>query len=143
MPLKVEIIQANDDKGRPITVYQESTPLRVMERIIVATGLKLSNEHREKYANLSLEDRRDLIYDLRQHLLLLGIGYAGLEDPITNILFEDLIYIDDLSKGEFLRSVRKVRNASLLAATIIARKFNEPPPPEPPRPDLGYHLPKK
>jgi len=137
------VIEANDGMGRPITIYQESTPLRIVERIIIATGLTLSDEHQEKYANLSLEDRRDLIYDLRQHLLLLGVGYAGLADPLTKMLFDDIVYLDELSKGGFLKSVRKVRNAGILAATIIARRFNEPPPPEPPRPVLGFQLPEK
>jgi len=137
------LIAANDDKGRPISVYQESTPLKVVERIIIATGLTLSDEHQEKYADLSLEDKSDLIYDLRQHLLLLGVGYGGLIDPLTKMLFDDIIYLDELSKGGFLKSVRKVRNASILAATIIARRFNEPPPPEPPRPALGFQLPEK
>lgn len=137
------VIEANDGMGRPITIYQESTPLRVVERIIIATGLTLSDEHQEKYATVSLKDRRDLIYDLRQHLLLLGVGYGGLTDPLTKMLFDDMVYLDELSKGEFLKSVRKVRNASILAATIIARRFNEPPPPEPLRPALGFQLPEK
>jgi len=137
------VIDANDGKGRPITIYQESTPLRIVERILIITALKLGDEHQEKYADLGIEDRRDLIYDLRQHLILLGIGYGGLIDPLTEMLFEDIVYLDELSKGEFLKSVRRVRNASILAATIISRRFNEPPPPEPPRPTLGFPVPEK
>jgi len=137
------LIEANDGLGRPVIIYQESTPLKVIERILVVTALTLSDEHQEKYTDLSLEDKRDLIYDLRQHIILLGIGYAGLIDPLTKMFFEDIIYLDELSKGEFLKSVRKVRNAGILAATIIARRFNEPPPPEPPRPTLGFQLPEK
>jgi len=137
------LIEANDDVGRPITIYQASIKLRVIERIVVVTALALGDEHQEKYTELSLEDKRDLIYDLRQHLILLGVGYAGLTDPLTKMLFEDIIYPDELSKGEFLKSVRKIRNAGILAATIISRRFNEPPPPEPPRPALGFQLPEK
>ena len=137
------LVEANDDKGRPIAIYQESTALKVVERITIVTALTLSDEHQEKYADLSLEEKRDLIYDLRQHLVLLGIGYAGLADPLTKMLFEDIIYMDELSKGGFLRSVRRVRSAGILAATIISRRFNEPPPPEPPRPALGFPLPEK
>lgn len=137
------VIEANDGVGRSITVYQESTALKALERIMIVTALTLGDEHQEKYAGLSLEDKRDLIYDLRQHLILLGVGYAGLTDPLAKMLFEDIIYLDDISKGEFLKSVRKVRNASILAATIISRRFNEPPPPESPRPVLGFQLPEK
>jgi hypothetical protein len=137
------VIEANDGKGRPITIYQESTPLRIVERIMIITALVLGDEHQGKYADLSIEDRRDLIYDLRQHLILLGVGYGGLVDPLTKMLFEDIIYLDELSKGGFLKSVRKVRDASILANTIISRRFNEPPPPEPPRPALGFPVPEK
>ena len=137
------LLEANDDKGRPIFVYQESTALKTIERIMIGAAIRLGHEHQEKYLDLSPEDKRDLIYDLRQHLLLLGVGYAGLGDPLIKIVVEDIVYFDDLSKGEFLKSVRKVRNASLLVATVISRRFNEPPPPEPPRPALGFHAPEE
>jgi hypothetical protein len=47
------------------------------------------------------------------------------------MLFEDFLYVDDLSKSNFLKTVRKVRNAMLLATITIARRFNEPLPTEP------------
>jgi len=125
------VIEAIDYQKRPISVSQEFTPQKQTERLLIFTTLKLSPHHKEIFSALRPVDQRDLVYEIRQQTIMMGIDYAGLDVPLDRMLFEDFLYVDDLSKSNFLKTVRKVRNAMLLATITIARRFNEPLPSEP------------
>jgi len=124
------MIEAVDNQKRPISVSQELTTQKQTERLLIFTTLKLSPHHKEKFGSLRPVEQRDLVYEIRQQTIMMGIDYAGLDIPLDRMLFEDFLYIDDLSKSNFLKTVRKVRNAMLLATVTIARRFNEPLPAE-------------
>lgn len=139
------VLTANDSQGRHIRVVHPQPILGQTDTLVILTGLQLSPGHKSRYANLTPEQKRDLIFDLRHQIILLGAGYVGLLDPLERMVFEDVVYFDGLTKNSFLQSVRKVRNATILARTIIARRFNEPPPPEPEmeRRSIGFHIPER
>lgn len=124
------VIEATDNQKRPISVSQENISQKQTERLLIFTTLKLSPHHLEKFKALRPVDQRDLVYEIRQQTIMMGIDYAGLDVPLDRMLFEDFLYVDDLSKSNFLKTVRKVRNAMLLATITIARRFNEPLPTE-------------
>lgn len=132
------ILVANDEQGRHINVIFPATALRQSGQLVIANVLKLGDKHKEKYIQLDDNKKRDLIYELRRQILLLGVGYDGIGEPLEKVIFEDILYVEDLNKSSFLQSIRKVRNASLLAVTIIAQRFNEPPPTEPQKPTMGF-----
>jgi hypothetical protein len=124
------MIEATDSQKRSISVSQELTSHGQSERLLIFATLKLSSPHVAKFKALRPVEQRDLIYELRQQTIMMGIDYAGLDVPLNHMLFEDFLYVDDLSKSNFLKTVRKVRNATVLSTIVIARRFNEPLPSE-------------
>ncbi len=124
------MVEATDNQQRPISVTREITAQKQTDRLLIFTTLKLSPHHQEKFDALRPLDQCDLVYENRQQTIMMGIDYAGLDIPLDRMLFEDFLYVDDLSKSNFLKTVRKVRNAMLLATITIARRFNEPLPSE-------------
>lgn len=136
------VLTADDRQGRPLTIIHPTPVLGQTDRIVIIAALALDPAHQTEYTNLSAESQRDLIFELRHQIILLGAGYQGIGDPLRLMGFDEVVYFDGLTKNDFLRAVRLVRNAIILARTIIARRFNHPPPPVPERHPIGFQPPE-
>ena len=119
------MLTANDRQQRHVSIVQ---PANRKDQIVIFAGLTVSPEHRAQIAQMPEHERIDLIFTLRNNLILLGAGYTGIGDPLEDMIFDTSIYFDGLSKDSFLKGVTQVRNASILARSIIAQALNNPPP---------------
>jgi len=135
LPDTLWALVCNDPQKRHITIVQEAGR---KDRIIMAAGLKVAPEHQSRISQLPEKERHNLIVELRQYIILLDVGFAGIQDPLQLIIFDQRIYDDGLTKDAFLQRITKVRNAGILAANIISRYLSEPPPPSPEEKRIGY-----
>ena len=70
-------------------------------------------------------------------------GWRGIGDNMERMIFDEVVYMDALTKSSLLLAGRHVRNATILVRTIISRRFNEAPPPEPERLPMGFQPPSQ
>ena len=139
LPDTVWVLTCEDQGKRHITIVQETGR---KDRIAIVAALSVGAQHQERLNQLPQKERRELIFELRQAIILLDVGYAGIQEPLKQMIFDQRIYDDGLSKDAFLQRITKVRNASVLAVNIIAQHLSEPPPAPQEEKHIGFVAPK-
>lgn len=128
-------LTARDRQGRPLALGH---PAASKDQIVIELGIKLDTPFQDQIGTLDTTEGRNLIFDLREAVILLGVQYADIALPLREFRLQAVCYFDGLSKNEFLGRIHRVRDAAVLANDRISRAVNRPPPAPPPRPDLGF-----
>jgi hypothetical protein len=132
------VLTARDAQGRPLTLGHPSAS---KDQIVIQLGLVLDTSLQQQIGQIEATGRRNLIFDLHEAAILLGIQYGEISEPLRRFFFQCVCYFDGLSKNELLGRINRVRDAGVLAMDKINRAVNKPPPPEPARPRLGFDTP--
>ena len=130
------VLTARDVQGRPLTLGHPSTG---KDQIVIQLGIALDTPLQQQIGQMGALERRHLIFDLHEAAILLGVQYAGIKEPLREFLLQCICYFDGLSKNELLGRINRVRDAGILIFDKISRAVHKPPPPEPERPQLGFH----
>jgi len=132
------VLTARDAQGRPLTLGHPSAG---KDQIVIQLGIALDTSLQQQIGQIEPSERRNLIFDLHEAAILLGVQYADIKEPLRQFLLQCVCYFDGLSKNELLGRINRVRDAGVLALDKISRAVHKPPPPEPERPRLGFETP--
>ena len=128
-------LTVRDRQGRPLALGHPSAS---KDQIVIELGIRIEPSLQQQIGGLDSTERSNLAFDLHEAMILLGVQYANIAVPLHEFQLQAICYFDGLSKNELLGRINRVRDAGVLALDKIARSVNQPPPPEPPRPPLGF-----
>jgi len=95
------------------------------DMVVVAAGVKLSEEHYRSLISLSKEKREELLWEIRFKLLFLETGFQILpssEDPRI-FQFNRELYFDGLNKNVFMDAVKQVYRCMLFIIWTMQKLF--------------------
>jgi hypothetical protein len=120
------LIRAEDAAQRRILVGQSKAR---PDMILLEARVNLADEHRKMFENLPQEKRRKILWDLRFRLLAMKVDFAGVAEPMQSVQVTQRIYLDGLTKDNFLQRFANVRNALITVIWSIIRNLEgvEPP----------------
>lgn len=120
------LIRAEDGAQRRILVGQSKAR---PDQIHLEARVNLADEHRKMFENLPEEKRRDILWDLRFRLLSMHVDFAGVAEPMEAVVLTQRIYLDGLTKDNFLQRFSIVRNAVITVIWSIIQNLEgvEPP----------------
>lgn len=115
---------ARDKQERPILIGKPNNKDEIMMEVLL--GLKPIET--EKLEKLDPELQRKLLSELRISLAMQQVAYSGLKTPITNIVFSNILVLDDsFTRDMFLARVDRVRYSLVsvleLLNPILERKI--------------------
>ena len=120
------LIRAEDAAKRRILVgLNKARP----DRIHLEARVNLADEHRRMFENLPGEKRREILWDLRFRLLAMNLDFAGVAEPMQTVLLTQRIYLDGLTKDDFLQRFSIVRNAVITVTWSVIRNLEGVRPP--------------
>ncbi|MET1123740.1 MAG: DUF2299 family protein [Archaeoglobaceae archaeon] len=97
------------------------------DMVVIASGVKLAEEHYRALMSMSRERREEIMWDIRFSLLFLETGFQILpsaEDPqIFNFTRE--LYFDGLNKNMFMDSLKQVYRCKLFVVWKMQRLFGK------------------
>lgn len=101
------------------------------DMVVVASGIKLSDEHYRSLMGLSAEKRDEVLWKMRFDLLFLPTGFQILPDANNPQLFQFTreLYFDGLNKNLFMDAVKQVHRCKLYVIWTMQRisgKRDEP-----------------
>ena len=120
------LIRAEDAAQRRILIGQNKAR---PDMILLEARVNLADEHQEMFEKLPEKTRRLTLWNLRFRLLSLNVDFAGVAEPIKTVLLTQRIYLDGLTKDNFLQRFSIVRNAVVMVIWSITRQLEgvEPP----------------
>jgi len=109
-------ILAGRSKARPDMIHLEAR-------------VNLADEHRKMFENLPHETRRKILWDLRFRLLAMNVDFVGVTEPMQAVLITQRVYLDGLTKDNFLQRFSNVRNGVITVIWSIIQNLEgvEPP----------------
>ncbi len=107
--------------------------------IVIQMGLALEQTQTEQIAQMEVQDRNNLLFDVREGLLYLGLQY-NIQPNFSQIIIESTLYFEGLTKNELLGRIHRVRDGGILCIDKILRAFNHPPP-APTQARIGFPTP--
>ena len=96
--------------------------------VLIFAAVLTDEETRKRLMALPADERREFLWDMRFHLLDLGVGFEGIQEPPERVIVSLPIYEDGLTKDAFLGRATQVHNATLAMIWMLARKFAQPAP---------------
>jgi hypothetical protein len=102
------LIRAQDAGGRRILLGQSKMR---PDRIHLEARVDIAGEHRRKFDSLPEGKRRENLWKLRFRLLMMGVDFMGVAEPMQSVVLTQRIYVDDLNKDSFIQRFLVVRNA--------------------------------
>ena len=120
------LIRAEDAGGRRILVGQ---PKLRQDQIHLEAIVNIADEHRQKFESLREDRRREILWRLRFRLLLMSVDFAGVAEPMQNVMLTQRMYLDGLTKDAFIQRFLMVRNAVIAVIWSIIQDLEgvEPP----------------
>ena len=120
------LIRAEDAAQRRILVGQSKAR---PDMIHLEARVNLADEHRKMFENLPEETRRKILWDLRFRLLAMNVDFVGVTEPMQAVLITQRIYLDGLTKDNFLQRFANVRNGVITVIWSIIQNLEgvEPP----------------
>mgnify|MGYP001072362558 CR=1 FL=1 len=120
------LIRAEDAGGRRILVGQ---PKLRQDQIHLEAIVNIADEHRQKFESLPGDRRRENLWKLRFRLLLMNVDFAGVAEPMQNVMLTQRMYLDGLTKDAFIQRFLMVRNAVIAVIWSIIQDLEgvEPP----------------
>jgi hypothetical protein len=120
------LIRAEDAGQRKILAGQAKAR---EDQILLEATVHLADEHRQKFESLPEERRREILWKLRFRLLMMGVDFAGVAEPMEAVVLTQRIYLDGLTKDGFVQRFLVVRNAVIAVIWSIIQDLEgvEPP----------------
>lgn len=102
--------------------------------IIIGMALGLAPEHKQAFSLLNDKEKKQFIFDLQTELLRYGVEFQFLPtvQDHQSISLSYVIYVDEISRPLFMRTIKLVRNVALLVVWTYSNRFsseigNQPP----------------
>lgn len=92
------------------------------DRMVVQAGLDISPEHQGLILELSPEERRAFMWDIRFGLLATSVEFKMEGEPLARIAIGKPLYLEGLNKNTFAQSAQEVRCAALLVLWKLNQK---------------------
>lgn len=120
------LIRADDAGGRRILLGQNKER---EDHLILEANVNFAEDYRRKFDSLSEEKRREILWRLRFRLLTMNVDFAGVTEPLENVMLTQRMYLDGLTKDAFIQRFLVVRNAVLSVMWSIIQDLEgvEPP----------------
>ncbi len=95
------------------------------DMVIVASGVKLAEEHYRSLMSLNREKREEVLWDMRFRLLFLETGFQILPSVENPQIFQFTreLYFDGLNKNVFMDALRQVHRCKLFVIWTMHRLF--------------------
>jgi len=108
-----------DESERPITI---SRPKLKPTQLELATAITLSANYRGIYETLSLNEKQNIMHNLRIEMARFGIAYLGIDTKLERGVLVDVLLLDDsLTESHLRHHVFFVIRAFSLYSEIIGR----------------------
>lgn len=114
------LIRAEDAAQRRILIGQSKAR---PDMIHLEARVNLADEHRKMFENLPKETRRKILWALRFRLLAMNVDFVGVTEPMQAVLITQRIYLDGLTKDNFLQRFTNVRNAVITVIWSIIQNL--------------------
>jgi hypothetical protein len=120
------LIRAEDGSGRRILVGQSKMR---DDLIFLEARVDVGDDHRRKFESLPEERRKDILWRLRFRLLMMNVDFVGVAEPMKTVLLTQRIYLDGLTRDNFIQRFSTVRNAVVAVVWSIIQDLEgvEPP----------------
>lgn len=120
------LIRAEDAAGRRVLLGQHK--LR-QDHIHLEALVNISPEHSQKFESLPDEKRRENLWKMRFRLLMMNVDFAGVAEPLQNVVLTQRIYLDGLTQDVFTQRFLMFRNAVIAVIWSIMQDLEgvEPP----------------
>ncbi|MDK2781123.1 MAG: hypothetical protein PWR13_151 [Archaeoglobi archaeon] len=98
-----------------------------MDFILVASGIKLSEEHERALMNLAENEREKFMWEIRFGLIFLPTEFKILPDSKNPRLFQFTrkLYIENLTRQSLMDAVAEVHKCKLFIIWKLREKFGE------------------
>jgi hypothetical protein len=94
--------------------------------IVIQGTVAISEQHGRQLDELPDRERDDFLYDLRFRLLGLELDFQGVAHPLRQVMLNEHIYWDDLTRNEFFRTLKRVRHGIVAVIWSVGRKLQQP-----------------
>jgi hypothetical protein len=93
------------------------------DMVVIASGIKLSEEHYRSLMTLSFDRRNELLWEMRFTLLFLPTGFQILPNVNDPQLFQFTreLYFDGLNKNLFMDAVKQVHRCKLYVIWMMQK----------------------
>lgn len=120
------LIRAEDGAGKRILIGQNKER---EDHVVLEAHVNFAEDYRRKFDSLPEERRRDILWRLRFRLLMMNVDFAGVGEPLKNVVLTQRIYLDGLTRDAFVQRFLAVRNAVLAVIWSIIQDLEgvEPP----------------
>jgi hypothetical protein len=102
------LIRAEDGGERRILVGQNKAR---EDRVHLEANVKISDDHRKLFESLPEIKRKEILWNLRFQLLQMNVDFAGVAEPLQDVILTQRIYLDGLTKDAFIQRFITVRNS--------------------------------
>jgi hypothetical protein len=102
------LIRAEDGGERRILVGQNKAR---EDRVHLEANVKISDDHRKLFESLPEIKTKEILWNLRFQLLQMNVDFAGVAEPLQDVILTQRIYLDGLTKDAFIQRFITVRNA--------------------------------
>jgi len=95
------------------------------DMIVIASGIKLSDEHYRSIMSLGEAKRDEILWDIRFRLLFLETGFQilpNVKDPQI-FQFTREVYFDGLNKNLFMDALKQVHRCKLFIIWMMQKTF--------------------
>lgn len=75
------------------------------------------------FASLTAEEKLQHIEELKMELLKIDVDYE-ISDNLDSVTLGNIVYLEDMTRTSFMKSLKSVRNAALVTISILSGKFN-------------------
>ena len=120
------LIRAEDGGGRRILVGQNKAK---PDQIHLEARVNLADEHQKMFETLAADIRREILWNLRFRLLSMNVEFVGVAEPMQSVMLTQRIYLDGLTKDNFLQRFLIVRNAVITVIWSIIQYLEDVEPP--------------
>ena len=118
------VVGAMHPMGLPIVIVQPRQPT---DLLVIQAQVELDETARQKFAELSSEQREAFLFRVKLGLLQMGVGFDGLGDPLQRFLVNQSVYDDGLTKDVFFQRIDQVRYAVLHVIWSLNQKLGRSP----------------
>ena len=99
--------------------------------IVIQGTVAISDQHGQQLDALPEREREDFLYDLRFRLLGLELDFQGVAHPLRQVMLNEHVYWDDLTRNELFRTLKRVRHGIVAVIWSVGRKLQQPTVPQP------------
>ena len=124
------VIVAEDNKQKKLVFAQFN---KRPDFVHLHARVNLPEDLSRQVSNLDPAKRDEILWELRFQLLNMGLKFSGVEAKLERVRMHTRLYLEDLTRNEFIRTVGTIQDSVLVIQWVIHKHLGQPEPPgEPP-----------